>query len=387
MTDPLLLPALYPLADSGLPTPLEAQVRRLGEAGFSLVQVRAKGLASEPLFEALSGILAEAAGRGGWPRIVVNDRADLASRLAQAGLPPWGLHLGQEDLAPGRARELPGLAGVHLGTSTHGPAEWAAVDPACDHAGVGPFRATASKGDHASPIGEAGLAAGCRDLRDRGVAPIAIGGLKPEDAGACFRAGAASLAMIGAVHGASDPAGLGWDLQVARWRTRPLLRRGRGLVLLGPSGSGKTTLGPLLARGLGLPFADLDDAIEAATGLPVRELFAVRGEAAFRQLEADLLPGLLARPAVVALGGGAWESELNRQAVHRAGAQPLWLAEPPAACWDRVAGDPARPLAADREAYLARCRARMDAWALAEPVSAFGRSAPEVAGALLSALD
>lgn len=387
MNPALHLPALYPIADASLPNPLEAQVRRLGRAGHSLVQVRAKHLPDEALLPQLRGILAAASEAGGWPRVVINDRAALAERLAGEGLAPWGLHLGQGDERPSAARRRPGLESVHLGTSTHGPSEWEAVDEACDHAGVGPFRATATKGDHAAPVGAPGLKRGCERLRSRGLAPVAIGGLRPEDAEACFRAGAESLAMIGAVHGAADPAALGWEVQRARWRARRPLTRGRSLVLLGPSGAGKSTLGPLLARGLGLPFRDLDEAVSAAAGCTIADLFAREGEAAFRAREAALLPGLLATPAVVALGGGAWESGASRQAVAEAGALPLWLAEPPEACWNRVAGDPGRPLAGDREAFLARCRPRMAAWALAAPVSSFGRPAAEVAEALLSEVD
>ena len=387
MRTPIRLPALYPIADASLPLPLEDQVRRLGLAGFSLVQVRAKGESDEALLPVLRGILAGAAEAGGWPRLVINDRADLAEDLAADGLVAWGLHLGQGDEPPSEARRRAGLGAVHLGTSTHGPAEWGSVDPACDHAGLGPFRATATKGDHAAPIGEAGLRAGCAALRSQGLAPVAIGGLGLADAEACFRAGAESLAMIGAVHGAEDPAALGWEVQLARWRARRPLSRGRSVVLLGPSGAGKSTLGPLLAQGLGLPFLDLDEAVQAEAGRSIPDLFAHEGEAAFRAREAAALPRLLASPAVVSLGGGAWESEASRRAVAAAGATALWLAEPPEACWARVAGDPDRPLAGDRGNFLARCRHRMEAWALAAPVSSFGRPAAEVAAALLSEVD
>ncbi|HJV23214.1 MAG TPA: thiamine phosphate synthase [Holophagaceae bacterium] len=381
---PLRLPALYPLTDEARPESLEEQVARLGAAGFSLVQVRAKALPADALLDQLRSILAQAEAEGGWPRIVLNDRADLAVALAREGLAPWGLHLGQDDLPPTEARKLPGLGALHLGTSTHGPGEWAAVDAACDHAGVGPFRATTTKGDHAEPIGLEGLRRGCAQLRARGLAPIAIGGLTPADAQGCFEAGAESLAMVGAVHGAADLPGLGWALQVARWRVRPPVAAGQGLVLLGSSGAGKSELGRLLARSLGLPHRDLDAVIEAREGVPVSELFRLRGEPAFRSLEASVLPGLLGDPAVVSLGGGAWELPEVRAQVARSGFRTLWLAEPPRACWQRVARDGNRPLAQDEAAFLARCAARTPAWSLAEPVSSFGRPAEALAQALLN---
>lgn len=381
----LHLPPLYPLTDATRPEPLSAQIRRLGEAGFPLVQFRGKSLEAAVQASELRKALEESHANGGWPWICVNDRADLAVLAARDGLVPWGLHLGQGDLPAAEARHLPGLGGCHVGASTHSSAEWSTVDPACDHAGLGPFRGTATKADHAAPIGSAGLRAGCEALRAAGIAPVAIGGLTRADAAACFEAGAESLAMVGAVHGAADPADLGWEVQRQRWRVRPPFRPGQGLALLGGSGTGKTTLGRALAQRLDLPFHDLDAAIEAREGHAVAELFAAAGEAAFRSLETALLPALLEAPAVVALGGGAWEAPANRAAVAEAGFAPLWLAEPPARAWARVGGDPHRPLTGDREAFMARWRARVPAWSLAPLVLPFGRNPEDVASTLMTA--
>jgi thiamine-phosphate pyrophosphorylase len=379
----LHLPPLYPITDATRPEPLSAQIRRLGEAGFPLVQFRGKPLDTGTQWKELRRALAEAAANGGWPLICVNDRADLALLAAREGLAPWGLHLGQGDLPAAEARQLPGLAGLHLGASSHGAAEWTGVDPACDHAGVGPFRSTATKPDHAGPIGLEGLREGCAAWRARGVAPIAIGGLTLADATACFEAGAESLAMVGAIHGAGDPATVGWEAQRLRWRVRPPFRPGQGLVLVGGSGAGKTTFGRLLAFTLALPFHDLDDVIEAQAGRSVAQLFSDSGEGAFRALETALLPDLLARPAVVALGGGAWEAPANRAAVMSADFAPLWLAEAPSRAWDRAGRDPNRPLAQDRAAFMKRWRTRLPAWALAPMILPFGHSSRELVPALL----
>ena len=379
----LHLPPLYPITDVSHSEPLSVQIRRLGDAGFPLVQFRGKPLDAQAQWTELRAALAEAAANGGWPMICVNDRADLAILAAREGLAPWGLHLGQEDLPADEARALPGLAELHLGASTHEAGEWAAVSRACDHAGVGPFRGTPSKADHAEPIGLDGLQAGCAALRAQAIAPIAIGGLTRADARSCFEAGAESLAMVGEIHRAADPAALGWAVQLERWRVRPPFQPGQGLVLLGGSGGGKTSLGRQLAFRLALPFHDLDAVIEAHAGTVVAELFATRGEAAFRTLEAELLPGLLAAPAVVALGGGAWEAEANRQAVAASGFAALWLAETPARAWERAGRDPKRPLAQDRAAFMARWRQRMPAWSQADLLLAFGHSSRDLAAALL----
>ncbi|HKU55835.1 MAG TPA: bifunctional shikimate kinase/3-dehydroquinate synthase [Gaiellaceae bacterium] len=73
-------------------------------------------------------------------------------------------------------------------------------------------------------------------------------------------------------------------------------------------GARKTTLGRDVARLLRRPFVDVDEAIAAEHG-PIHELFAGRGEAAFREIEAQVVGEMLARPgpAVIAVGGGAVE--------------------------------------------------------------------------------
>jgi shikimate kinase len=78
--------------------------------------------------------------------------------------------------------------------------------------------------------------------------------------------------------------------------------------------SGKSALGRLVAERAGLELVDLDAQIERRAGRSVSQIFAEQGEAAFRALEADALGELLraARPAVVALGGGALLARAQR---------------------------------------------------------------------------
>lgn len=382
----LPLPPLYPITDARQGLSLCAQIRRFGDAGFPLVQFRGKPLDALAQMEELRAALEASADNGGWPLLVVNDRADLAVLAAAEGLAPWGLHLGQEDLPPEEARKLPGLPSIHIGASTHTTADWNAVPAACDHAGVGPVRGTATKADHSAPIGFAGLAEGCAALRSQGLAPIAIGGLGVVDLAACFAAGAEAVAMVSALAVAEDPAELLWQAQLARWKARPPIGRGQGILLAGSSGAGKSTLGRALALELELPFHDLDLAIEARAGKPIPAIFLEDGEGAFRAHEAAVLPALLSAPAVVALGGGAWESAAVRKAAEAAGFQVLWLAENPAACWERVAADPHRPLAADRGIFMARHRDRLPRWSLLPCILPLGRGAEDVGRALASAV-
>lgn len=75
-------------------------------------------------------------------------------------------------------------------------------------------------------------------------------------------------------------------------------------MLIGPPAAGKTRIGKRVARALGVPFIDTDRLIVTEYG-PISELFAQRGEPAFRALEAEAVTEALRQPAVVALGGGA----------------------------------------------------------------------------------
>ncbi len=81
------------------------------------------------------------------------------------------------------------------------------------------------------------------------------------------------------------------------------------ICLIGLRGAGKTTVGRLLAADLRRPFHDLDDlALRRLGVISVREVFAERGEAAWRQAEADAIDACLAAPlapSVLALGGGS----------------------------------------------------------------------------------
>lgn len=85
----------------------------------------------------------------------------------------------------------------------------------------------------------------------------------------------------------------------------PLCRPPR-IYLVGMPGSGKSSSGTLLARLLGYDFEDLDSAIELQAGMSVKEIFNLRGEDYFRDLETQCLEVSYTRSQlVVATGGGA----------------------------------------------------------------------------------
>jgi shikimate kinase len=97
------------------------------------------------------------------------------------------------------------------------------------------------------------------------------------------------------------------------------------LVLVGPMGAGKSAIGRRLAERLGLPFADLDDDIEAATGAAIPLIFDCEGEPGFRARERAALQERLAGAGLaLATGGGAVLDPLNRRLLRERG-YVVWL--------------------------------------------------------------
>ena len=112
------------------------------------------------------------------------------------------------------------------------------------------------------------------------------------------------------------------------------------LILIGYRGSGKTTVGAILARQLGRPFFDLDDAVEAAAECSITEIFAREGEPAFRERERRALLVSIRNPACdLSTGGGIVLNPENRAALREAGFV-AWLTASPEIFWQRMLADP-----------------------------------------------
>ncbi len=172
------------------------QARAACAGGAAVVQLRAKRATDRDALVWAREI--RACTRDAGVLFFVNDRFDLAL-LAWAD----GVHLGQEDVPPGRLPE-PARGRLLVGRSTHDDDQLAqALAEPVDYVAFGPVFGTASK---ESPYTARGLPAlGRAAARVEPKPLVAIGGIGPAEVPAVAAAGAAGFAVISAVAGAEDP--------------------------------------------------------------------------------------------------------------------------------------------------------------------------------------
>jgi shikimate kinase len=109
-------------------------------------------------------------------------------------------------------------------------------------------------------------------------------------------------------------------------------------------GSGKSMVGKAVATRLGLTFFDCDAWIERRAGCSIATFFERQGEVAFRDLEMEVIAGLLLqRPSVLATGGGAVLRERNRELL-RTHTRCVYLDASLELLWTRLRRDRRRPL-------------------------------------------
>ena len=115
------------------------------------------------------------------------------------------------------------------------------------------------------------------------------------------------------------------------------------LALVGLPGSGKSTVGRQLARRLGVPFTDSDHVIEQQLGCSIRSFFEREGEAAFRDVEEQVIADLCTHEGVLATGGGSVLRAANRERLRSSG-HVVYLRSTPDDVFRRVRHDKGRPL-------------------------------------------
>ncbi len=192
------LPTIYPITDrrlSGL-SHLE-QVRRLFSGGAKFIQLREKSGSSGDFLDA--AVEAVEFARVHDVSIIINDRVDIALATKAAGV-----HLGQDDMPPDKARALLGDEKI-IGISTHTvkQAQRAATLP-IDYIAFGPIYPTQTKDDPETVVGLEGI----RQVRDviADIPLVAIGGIGLDQIAEVLSAGATSVVMISSIVG--DPANI-----------------------------------------------------------------------------------------------------------------------------------------------------------------------------------
>jgi shikimate kinase len=117
------------------------------------------------------------------------------------------------------------------------------------------------------------------------------------------------------------------------------------IVLVGLPGAGKSTVGLLLAEKLNKTFLDFDAEIERREGTTIGQIFAERGEPAFREMERKLTEELRELGNMVLAPGGGWIANVDVVSLLRPPAKLVYLRVKPETALRRLAAEAgSRPL-------------------------------------------
>lgn len=117
------------------------------------------------------------------------------------------------------------------------------------------------------------------------------------------------------------------------------------IFLIGYMGAGKTTLGKPLAQKLGAAFCDLDECIEEHYGKTISEIFAEKGEDAFRTIERNILQEVVKLENVVVSCGGGTPCFFDNMEMMNACGETVFLSASPAVLKEHLLmGKNKRPL-------------------------------------------
>lgn len=116
------------------------------------------------------------------------------------------------------------------------------------------------------------------------------------------------------------------------------------IVLIGLMGAGKSTVGKALAKVLGCDFVDIDEEIVKQENMSINDIFAQKSETYFRELETQVIKKFAGQKnAVISLGGGAFEKEINREVLLNSG-KVFYLQANIDTLYERIKTDSSRPL-------------------------------------------
>ena len=123
----------------------------------------------------------------------------------------------------------------------------------------------------------------------------------------------------------------------------------RNLALIGFMGTGKSSVGKLAAAQLRFEFLDTDDIIQSRAGKSISEIFAQEGEAAFRELERQVVAELATHSRTVISAGGGLAANEDNLASLKSHALVVCLWASPEKIFERVRHQRHRPLLNDPE--------------------------------------
>ncbi|QFG68354.1 thiamine phosphate synthase [Ornithinimicrobium pratense] len=210
---------LYLVTDTVMTAPhgLISTIRAAVAGGATVVQLRDPD-ASDDEFVALGRMVQVCLRDSGVP-LIINDRVHLVGEIGADGA-----HVGQDDLDPLAAREqLGGSAYLGLSCTTAEEVRAAAALPpgTVDYLGLGPVRATATKPDHAAPLGPDKVCS-LADLAAAAALPsVAIGGIDIAVAGRLRGSALGGIAVVSAVCAAPDPETASRELR-SLWDAHPV---------------------------------------------------------------------------------------------------------------------------------------------------------------------
>jgi thiamine-phosphate pyrophosphorylase len=191
----MIFPKLYPITDTRLSGLSHAeQVESFAAGGATLIQLRDKTASPRQFYAAAVEAMRVARNLG--VRIIINDRVDIAIAVGADGV-----HIGQDDLPPEKARILMGDNRL-IGYSTHDLQQAMTADSMpIDYVAIGPIFQTSTK-ENPDPV--VGLEA-LRFIKSQIAKPlVAIGGITLAQAPAVLQAGADSLAIISDLFATGD---------------------------------------------------------------------------------------------------------------------------------------------------------------------------------------
>ncbi len=116
------------------------------------------------------------------------------------------------------------------------------------------------------------------------------------------------------------------------------------IFLCGFMGTGKTSVGKVLAKKLNLEFIDMDKIIEEREKMSIPEIFKIKGEPYFRNLEKELVKELVKKEnVVVACGGGVVCNQENLEILQN-NTTLILLEADPSEIYNRTKSFTHRPL-------------------------------------------